>query len=156
MLGRNFALSGQLAWTPGGYGSGGRHRGPLMEHYIPAAVPAMRAARQQHGEVSFRAVNKIHVPAALVSMFLLPTIMLMGRSECSDLGLLAATIAIALLANAVVCGTLSNPHDRYGARLVWIATFTVALVGMRYVVTLRTPAGNAVKAARMPGELLFI
>jgi hypothetical protein len=30
---------------------------------------------------------------------------------------------------------LSNPHDRYGARLAWIATFAVALVPMRYAAT---------------------
>jgi hypothetical protein len=40
-----------------------------------------------------------------------------------------------LLANAVVCGALSNPHNRYGARLAWVATFAVALVPMRYAVT---------------------
>jgi hypothetical protein len=105
----------------------------------------MRAARQQHGEVSFRALNKIHFPAALVSMFLLPIIMLTRRSDYSDLRLLATTVAVALLANAVVCGTLSNPHDRYGARLVWIATLAVALVAMRHVVRWRTAAAIAVK-----------
>jgi hypothetical protein len=40
---------------------------------------------------------------------------------------LAAVVTFALLANAFVCGALSNPHDRYGARMVWLATFTVAM-----------------------------
>ena len=40
---------------------------------------------------------------------------------------LAATVAVALLANAFVCGALSGPHDRYGARIAWIATFTVVI-----------------------------
>jgi hypothetical protein len=130
------------------------HTYRIIERYMPAVVPAMRRARQQHGGVGFRALNEIHVPVALISMFMLPIIMLMGRSEYSDLGLLAATIAVALLANAVVCGTLSNPHDRYGTRLVWIATFAVALVGMRYAMTWRTAAGILAKAAGMPSELL--
>jgi MFS-type transporter involved in bile tolerance (Atg22 family) len=94
--------------------------------------------------VSFRALNAIHIPVALVSIFLLPIIMLTRRSEYSDLRLLAATVAIALLANAVVCGTLSNPHDRYGARLVWIATFAIALVAIRFVMTGRSQASVAV------------
>jgi hypothetical protein len=51
------------------------------------------------------------------------------------LRLLAATVIVALLANAVVCGVMSNPHDRYGARLAWIATFAVALVPMRHAIT---------------------
>ena len=37
-------------------------------------------------------------------------------------------VALAILANAVVCGALSNPNDRYGARMVWLATLVVLLV----------------------------
>jgi hypothetical protein len=113
---------------------------------MPSIVPAMRAARQQHGEISFRALNDVHVPVALVSMMLLPIILLNRRGEYGDLRLLAATVAIALLAKAVVCGTLSNPHHRYGARLVWIATFAVALVPMRYAATRPWKAATAAEA----------
>ena len=28
----------------------------------------------------------------------------------------------------LVCGVLSNPHDRYGARLIWIAPLVVTLL----------------------------
>ena len=111
------------------------HTYGIIERYMPTVLPAMRAARQQHGEVSFRALNEVHVPVALISMLLLPLVLLIGRGDYGDLRLLAATIAVALLANAVVCGALSNPHNRYGARLVWVATFAVALVPMRYAVT---------------------
>jgi len=111
------------------------HTYGIIERYMPTVVPAMRAARQQHGEVSFRALNEVHVPVALISMLLLPLVLLIGRGDFGDLRLLAATVAVALLANAVVCGALSNPHNRYGARLVWVATFAVALVPMRYAVT---------------------
>jgi hypothetical protein len=121
------------------------HTYGIIERYMPAVVPAMRAARQQHGEVSFRALNQVQVPVALISMLLLPVVLLIGRGDYGDLRLLAATIAVALLANAVVCGALSNPHNRYGARLVWVATFAVALVPMRYAVTRpwRTAAAQA-------------
>jgi hypothetical protein len=111
------------------------HTYGIIERYMPAVVPAMRAARQQHGEVSFRALNEVQVPVALISMLLLPVVLLIGRGDYGDLRLLAATIAVALLANAVICGALSNPHNRYGARLAWVATFAVALVPMRYAVT---------------------
>jgi hypothetical protein len=30
-----------------------------------------------------------------------------------------------------VCGILSNPHDRYGARLAWIAPLVMALAVCR-------------------------
>jgi hypothetical protein len=62
-------------------------------------------------------------------LMLLAIVMLGWRREAfADLGALAATTAAALLANAFVCGVLSNPHDRYGARLVWIAPLVVSLL----------------------------
>jgi hypothetical protein len=39
------------------------------------------------------------------------------------------------LANAVVCGVFANPHDRYGARLIWIAPLVTLLAIGRAVVT---------------------
>ena len=48
-----------------------------------------------------------------------------------DLTLLAATVCFALLGNAMICGVISGPHDRYGARLVWIATFTTLIAASR-------------------------
>ena len=110
------------------------HTYGIIEHYMPSIVPAMRAARQQHGEVSFRALNEVQVPVALISIMLLPFIVMMGREEYADLRRLAATVSVAVLANSVVCGVLSNPHDRYGARIAWIASFAVGLVLMRYAV----------------------
>jgi hypothetical protein len=40
---------------------------------------------------------------------------------------LAITVIAALFANAFVCGALSGPHDRYGARMAWIATLLVVV-----------------------------
>jgi hypothetical protein len=77
----------------------------------------------------FDLINRVHVPIALGSMlfaFLLLAIAL-ARGRFDPLARLAATVTIALLANAVVCGALSGPHDRYGARIVWIATLTAAI-----------------------------
>src|SRR5262245_45821340 len=90
----------------------------------------MRAARQKHGELEFSAINRVHVPIALMAMALLPMVLLAGRKrpELGQLQILAATILLALLANAFLCGALSNPHDRYGARLIWLAPLIMLLV----------------------------
>jgi len=47
----------------------------------------------------------------------------------------------ALLANAAFCGVISNPHDRYGSRMVWIAAFAVALAAWRAFVVARERSG---------------
>jgi hypothetical protein len=125
------------------------HTYGIIEHYMAGITPAMRAARQQRGEVDFRSINALHLPIALISMALLPFIIVIGwRCGFADLSLLATTVATAILANAFVCGALSNPHNRYGARLVWIATLTVALVCVRLVVMWGlSPAANTKAAA---------
>jgi hypothetical protein len=116
---------GSSGWIPHTYG--------IIERYIPAQVAPMRAARQQHWDINFAPVNWIHVPVALAS--LLAVFAMVGRAawrrRLDDLTLLAATVSLAMLGNAVICGVISGPHDRYGARIVWIATFTVLLAGVR-------------------------
>jgi hypothetical protein len=54
----------------------------------------------------------------------------------ADLGRLALTVVLALLANAAVLGILSGPHDRYGARMVWLAPLVVLLLLWRVRTTL--------------------
>ena len=72
------------------------HTYGIINYYLPSVAPAMRAARQQHGEVGFRLLNDFEVPIALISMLLLPLVILRSRQgEFGDLGLLAATVAIA-------------------------------------------------------------
>ena len=105
------------------------HTYAIIEQFTPQLAPAMHAARQQHGELSFTAINELQYPLALIAMALLPVIMWLAwrKTIPTAIGELAATVTLALLGNAFVCGALSNPHDRYGARMVWLAAFTVML-----------------------------
>jgi hypothetical protein len=105
----------------------------IMQHYTPQLVPRMWAAHQQRGDISFTAINALQYPLALASMALLPLILLAAARKTipADLGELAATIALAILANAFVCGAMSNPHDRYGARIVWLAGFAAMTAFLR-------------------------
>lgn len=121
------------------------HTYSIIERYTPSLAPAMHAARQQRGEISFSALNELHYPVALFSMALLPLLIVMAWRQHipSELGALATACAVALLANAFVCGVLSNPHDRYGARLVWLACFTAAIALGRVVEELRRDISSA-------------
>ena len=125
------ATAQQLVHVASGEGTTGwvPHTYAIIERYLPAQIKAMRAARQQHWEINFTAINRIHVPVALGSMLLL--LVIVGRSfwrrRLDDVTLLAATVSMALLGNAFICGVISGPHDRYGARMVWIATFVVLI-----------------------------
>ncbi len=105
------------------------HTYGIIERFTPQLVPAMRGARQQQGGISFAAINAAQYPLALLSMALLPAIIAFAARKRlpAATGELAATVALAILANAVVCGAFSNPHDRYGARIVWLAIFAAVM-----------------------------
>ena len=123
------------------------HTYGMIDMYTPSALPAMRAARQQRGELHFEAINAIHVPVALAGMVLLPILILLAWRQRfpADLGFLAATVALAVVLNAFVCGPLSNPHDRYGARIIWLAPFVISLAPWRRF-------GRAASAQTLPGK----
>jgi hypothetical protein len=105
----------------------------IVHDFTPQHEKNMWAARQQRGQISFTAINALQYPLALLSMALLPVFLLLARYNRipPDIAELAAFVSVTLLANAFVCGVLSNPHDRYGARVVWLATVVVALAAVR-------------------------
>jgi hypothetical protein len=131
------ATADQLVHVATGEGSNGwlPHTYGIIERYIPSQAKPMRAAHQQHWEINFAAVNWLHVPVALLSMLAVVALFAQGlwRRRLDDVALLAATVSFALLGNAMICGIISGPHDRYGARLVWIATFTVLIAMSRLI-----------------------
>jgi hypothetical protein len=130
------ATGRQLAHVATGEGTNGwiPHTYGIIERYIPTQVAPMRAAHQQHWELNFDLINRLHVPVALTSMLLLAG--LLGHSllqrRLDDLTLLSTAVALALLGNAFICGVISGPHDRYGARMVWLATFVVSVAVAKF------------------------
>ncbi len=117
---------GTNGWIPHTYG--------IIEHYLPGQLKPMRAARQQHWDIDFAAVNWLHIPVALVSMLAVIAMFATAvwRRRLDDLTLLAATVSLALLGNAFICGVISGPHDRYGARMAWVATFVMLISVVRH------------------------
>jgi len=123
------ATAEQLRLVGSGYGVHDKiwHTYGIVKRFIPREAPFMLRARQQHGEFGFEQINSLHVPIALGSMALalaLAVRALFSR-RFDSIATLAATVVGAILANAFVCGALSGPHDRYGARMTWIATLLV-------------------------------
>jgi hypothetical protein len=122
------------------------HTWGIIERYMPTQVAVMRAAHQQHGDLNFAFVNWLHFPVALASMLLVVVILVTAirRRRLDDLALLAATVSLALLGNAFVCGVISGPHDRYGARMVWIATLVVLIATIRRFADDDRPRGHSI------------
>jgi hypothetical protein len=131
--GATIATAQQLVMVNTGYGVNTElwHTYGMIENFAPQMLPAMKAARQQHHDLSFAAINLVHVPAAYLAMLFLIATIVLRHPRLIPFRPLACTVALALMANAFVCGALSNPHDRYGARMAWLAVLVVLLAAWR-------------------------
>ena len=109
------------------------HTHRIIEQHLPQHTPFLQTSRQHRGDLSFEDVNRVHVPVAYGSMLMIAAFLAYAvwRRKVDHVALLTATVTLAILGNAFVCGALSGPHDRYGARMVWIATFAVLIILMR-------------------------
>jgi hypothetical protein len=95
---------------------------------IPQQIPAYREARQQRGLIRFKTLNLIHVPAGAMS--LLGLLLLLQRAAIRrawNEASLPALVLLGLIGNAIICGTFSNPHDRYQSRIVWLPSLVLLL-----------------------------
>ena len=131
------ATAQQLGMVATGEGVHNRigHTYGIFEHFLRDQLKPLRVARQQQGELDFTTINRLHIPVALLSA--LAMLGLIGaaiwRRKADDLSLFAVGASAAIFGNAIVCGALSGPHDRYGARLAWIATLIVVIAIMRWL-----------------------
>jgi hypothetical protein len=108
------------------------HTHGVLEQHAPRFFPAFLAARQQKNGFDFTWLNVVHVPVALAATAGLPVVILLAarRRLRRSQAVLAGTVLIALLGNAAICGTLSNPHDRYQNRLVWLAPLALVIAAL--------------------------
>jgi hypothetical protein len=66
----------------------------------------------------------------LSSAYVVRFLVFRSRDNARGRGLekLVVFIVIGVLVNALVCGTLSEPYDRYQARVVWLIPFLAWLI----------------------------
>lgn len=92
-----------------------------------------RFSKQQRREgISFHEINRLQVPVAQAAQLAMLGLLVIAwrRRDRITVGLLVVVI-LAFLGNAFVCGALSNPHDRYQNRIVWLALFAVTVGAFR-------------------------
>jgi hypothetical protein len=118
-----------------------------LHRYYPAGHAAFLGSHQRAG-IDFVPVNAVHVPAAALTLVL--TLAALGwawrRGERRALAI-TLVVVIALAGNALICGALSNPNDRYQSRIVWLAVVATAIAGARIRETARLPGRSAQQRA---------
>lgn len=106
---------------------------PDLIEMRPALGPKLRASRQLRDEIPKKPIRMVtNFIAGLALLSLLP-LMEVARRKRDALALsLLASILGALIANAFMAGALSDVHDRYQSRVIWLVPLTVLLVAMRW------------------------
>jgi hypothetical protein len=105
---------------------------PSFQRVIPEQLPAYREARQQQGLIRFKTLNLIHVPVGAMSVLGLLLLLQHGAVRRAwDETSLPALVLLGLIGNAIICGTFSNPHDRYQSRVIWLPTLVLLLAVSR-------------------------
>jgi len=103
-----------------------------FDRMIPEQVPTYLNARQQRGLIRFKTLNLIHVPVGAMSILGLLLLLQHGMARRAwDEASLPALVLLGLIGNAIICGTFSNPHDRYQSRVIWLPTLVLLLAVAR-------------------------
>lgn len=113
----------------------GLNSGPIhgLNAHRPDAAAALRTSRQVTGTSPRALVRAVTTPVATISLLLLPVLLgwALRRRDTVVVSLVAA-IAAALITNAMLAGALSDVHDRYQSRIVWLVPFAVVLALIRW------------------------
>ncbi|WP_156679254.1 hypothetical protein [Sphingomonas profundi] len=107
--------------------------GLILARDRPAALPALLASAQYRDTTPKRLVRAITTPVAALALLLLPLAAMRAwrRPDASALAFCGG-IAAALVANAALAGALSDVHDRYQSRIVWLAPWLILLLLLRW------------------------
>ena len=114
-----------------------------LRQYLPHGLPAFLASPQADERFPRRLMMLATTPIAMAAMLLagLALITAIRRRDAAMASLLAA-ITACLLVNAAMAGSLSDVHDRYQSRLIWLLPFVVMLAWRRWrPIADATPSG---------------
>ncbi|MDB5774667.1 MAG: hypothetical protein JWP38_800 [Herbaspirillum sp.] len=108
-------------------------------------LPQMRGTLAAHAAFDVRYSEILIKAGAIASLFLCLAALapLWKRKDFTGVTLILAVLA-AMLINAIVCGTLSTPHDRYQARVIWLLELTALVIALFYFGLIRrktSPSG---------------
>ncbi|MEA1647577.1 hypothetical protein UAJ10_00920 [Nitrospirillum sp. BR 11164] len=127
-------------------------REAIHQWLAPLESAYLKADQQSEGPTPGMAdlSNYVTVPLAYLALAALAALVpqAVRRRDGMALGALLFLWA-ALAGNALICGALSNPHDRYQNRLVWLVPLFVLALNTR----LRQTEDEAEPAVRVPNAL---
>jgi hypothetical protein len=102
----------------------------VLSRQAPHAQALYRASAQGRDQTGFRAINRVHVPVALMATAALPVLLIVLCRRGRPTSALILTVLLALMANAAICGIFAGPSFRYQSRLIPLAVLAVAMAAL--------------------------
>lgn len=94
-----------------------------------------RARQQSYPEVvdsPMPVINAVQVPVMLAGLIVLLAAAVMGwRRRDRFTVTIGGVVLLAYLGNAFICGAISNPADRYGSRMAWLAALAACALVLK-------------------------
>jgi hypothetical protein len=113
----------------------------------PNLLESVRSSRQLTDGLPRTGIRLVTGTVATIGVLLqLPLLFVAIRRRDALTTSLLATIILCLVANAAMAGALSDVHDRYQSRIVWLAPFAALLVMVRWRRRSELPASIAEEA----------
>jgi hypothetical protein len=108
--------------------------------HFPNDVEAFQDSRQGRGEfVHLPRLQRLHLGVVAIALCWCCFVAALFARDREWLPIaLMMTVGLAIVGNAFVTGAISQPHPRYGARLVWLIPL-IALASWRKVASVRRP-----------------
>jgi hypothetical protein len=82
----------------------------------------------KRSQLWLKVVDFIHPAIYLASFVLITALLLWPGKIAPPLKVFAVFVLIGIALNALVCGGVSQPAARYGARVMWLLPFTAAFL----------------------------
>ncbi len=99
----------------------------------PSTLGALDASMQARGTTPKAFVRAISTPVAALGLLGLPVMLVIAWRRRDRIALaFTGGIATALVVNAALAGALSDVHDRYQSRLVWLAPLLILFLALRW------------------------
>lgn len=107
--------------------------GYALKKFRPDTLAALDGSQQATDRNPKALLRAVMIPVAALSLLLLPFLGVFAwrRRDRDALALVGAVIAT-LVVNALLAGALSDVHDRYQSRLVWLAPMLAMLLIARW------------------------
>lgn len=105
----------------------------VLKEFFPNDLAKYEEADQYEHDLYFHGSSKTQWWTLVLSMCMLPVLFLVGlrnKKWKKEWSWMLLGLFLFLLVNAAVCGVLSNPVDRYQARVIWMVPFIVLGMGL--------------------------